>query len=153
MKSQVIKVKNIPAQEDKSASIRVKPMLALFLLMIFGIYSLVRNPYMLTASLMMIMISLFALLLLPDRKLADFYPDFLVLYNDRDRSSCALIYWDEIVQWQYEWHASYDLLVIHLVDGSSQQVEMYSKYRVAKLMNLYAPNKEIKSTRIKKSHI
>ena len=79
MKSQVIKVKNIPAQEDKSASIRVKPMLALFLLMIFGIYSLVRNPYMLTASLMMIMISLFALLLLPDRKLADFYPDFLVL--------------------------------------------------------------------------
>ena len=64
-----------------------------------------------------------------------------------------MIYWDEIVNWQYEWHPANDNLTITMVDGSMQIIELYSKRRVAKYLNMYAPNKEIKNVRIKEGKI
>lgn len=151
MKSQLIRVKNLPKLEEKGRAITLKPVFALVLLMAFGFYTLWWKPYLATASMFMILISVFALTFLPDRKLVEFYSQYMVLYNQRDRSQCMLVYWDEIVSWQYEWHTTNDLLVLNLVDGTSQQIEMYSKYKVVKFMNIYVPDKQIKSTRMKES--
>ena len=60
------------------------------------------------------LLCLFAELMLPDRLLAEFTDDYLVLFNTRERDSCSLIYWDEIVNWQYEYHSYADTLVILL---------------------------------------
>ena len=42
-----------------------------------------------------------------------------------------------------------DLLVVTLLDGSTQSVDMYSKRSVAKYMRQFAPNKEKKNVRNK----
>ena len=88
---------------------------------------------------------------MPDRILIQFTPDYLVLYNHRDAETCTIIYWDEIVNWQYEYHPSVDKLLINLVNGTSESIEMYSRRAVARYMNQYAPDKEIKSVRRKDS--
>lgn len=94
------------------------------------------------------LLCLFAELMLPDRLLAEFTDDYLVLFNTRERDSCSLIYWDEIVNWQYEYRSYADTLVILLVDGSEQTADMYSKKSAARWLNQYIPGKETKNIRV-----
>ncbi len=94
-------------------------------------------------------LAVFAMWLLPDHMLLQCTPQYLILYNARERTDCALIYWEDIVQWQYEWHASADILAVKLVDGSCQTIEVYSKRSVARYLNEFAPGKEVRNSRIK----
>lgn len=104
---------------------------------------------MIGIGLFLIMVSIFSLLMLPDRLLVQFNPDYMVLYNHRDRSLCSIVYWDEIVTWQYEYHATHDRLALSLLDGTVQSVELFSKRSVARYLEQYAPGKEVKSSRRK----
>ena len=97
----------------------------------------------------MILMSVFALLMLPDRYLIQFTPDYLVLYNRRNADECTIVYWEDIVTWQYEYHKGVDVLALSLTDGSSQTIELYSKRPIIRVMNQYAPGKEQKSARRK----
>lgn len=148
MKSQMIKVHNLPISTSPTKSISVKPKGLLYLLMLIGIGICVKSSYFSAAGVCFIMVPVFALGFLPDRELLRFTQDYLVMFNNRNRTQCMIIYWDEIVSWQYEWHPSSDLLVVNLIDGSSQSVDMFSKQSVAKLMNLFAPNKEMRKQTI-----
>ena len=111
---------------------------------------LFMKPYLLMAAMTMILLALFSLFIMPDRKLCDFTDDYLVLYNQPDRSRCYMVCWEDIVSWRYEWHASYDQLVILLSDGSTQMQEMYSRLSIQYYMNQYAKGKEVKNNAIKR---
>lgn len=147
MRSQQIKVKNLPIECLSAPAIRVKPKVILYLLMLIGIVLLFVYSYYAIIGAILIVIATFSLLVLPDHDLVRFTKDYLVLYNNRDRSMCSLVYWDEIVNWRYERHSTNDYLVISMVDGSSQNVEMFSKASIQSYMDLYAPGKELKTAR------
>ena len=151
MKSCVIKIRNLPEMKGTLHQIRVKPVAALSLIIVLGAVLIVRYPSFISAALGMIMMACFALSVMPDRTLMTFSDEFLVLYNQNDRSSCMLIYWDEVVNWQYEWHPVTDLFIVNLTDGSSEAVEMYSKRKIVRCMNQYLPGREIRSSRIKQT--
>lgn len=107
------------------------------------------SPWSLGAYGMVVMgICLFSLFL-PDRTLVEFYPDFLVLYNQKDQDMAYLCMWQDIVQWRYEYHTAVDQVFVTLVDGSTQAVDMFSKPLFRRWMSLYAPGKEVKSARMK----
>lgn len=141
MKSQRIRIRNIPADTAVIRRVRVKPMAVIIVMLIMGIAMLFMKPYLLIASLTMIMLALFSLFVMPDRILCEFTDRYLILYNDHDRVHCWMIYYEDIVSWQYEWHPSIDTMVIHLVDGTSQSQDMYSLLSVYKYMHQYAPGK------------
>jgi len=61
-----------------------------------------------------------------------------------------MIYYEDIVSWQYEWHSSMDSLILCLTDGSTESLDVYGKCRLGKLMNEHVPGKEIKSIRMKR---
>ena len=145
----MIKVKNLPAECLNAPTVSVKPKVLLFALLIIGLIILFFYPYYIVIGLCFSAIAAFCLVALPDHDLVKFTENYIVLFNQRDRSMCMMIYWDEIVNWQYEWHGANDLLVISLVDGSTQTIEMFSKSSIAAYMNQYAPGKEIKTTRRK----
>ena len=144
MRSQEIKIRNLQPQETKPKSIRVKPVEILGGIIVLGVFFIFSQNMMTSAGMALILLGLTALILMPDRILAQFTPEYMILYNNKSRDTCFLAYWDEIVQWQYEWHATSDELVITLLDGSSQIVEMYSKRSIAKYLNQYIPGKEVK---------
>ncbi|MBQ9047438.1 MAG: hypothetical protein IJ120_06025 [Solobacterium sp.] len=153
MRSQVIKIRNLPDSFSPVITIQVKPIGFLFLLITLGSIVMIREGFITVSGLFLVILPVFALLVMPDRRLAECSEDCLVLYNQRERDACMLIYWDEIVKWQYEWHPSADLLVVSMVDGSTQTMEMYSKFRIARAMNQYAPGKEVRTTRTKDERI
>lgn len=150
MRSKVIKVRNLPESETKPHNVNVKPTVFLCILLVIGVIFTFLKSYMMLMGFAMILLSLFALFIMPDRTLATMSPDFLVLYNCSNRDECNLIYWDEIVFWQYEWHGSADLLVVGLIDGSTEAQEMFSRRSIAKWMKQYAKGKEKKVTRGRK---
>ncbi len=149
MKSQAIKIRNLPESSGAPYTVHVKPVAFLACIGLAGIGLLFTKTTASGVGVVLILVSVFSLLMLPDRNLIRFTPDFLVLYNHRNAEMCTIIYWDEIVNWQYEYHKNADRLVLSLVDGSSQSIELYSKRPIIRYMNLYAAGKEQKNVRRK----
>lgn len=150
MKSQYIKTRNIPETVRKNAyTVRVKPWWLLIILFVVGIVLVAARSYTIGIALPIMILTLFCLLGMPDRILVQFMPEYVLLYNRQNRDECAMIYYDEVVSWQYEYHGSCDLLVFTLTDGTTESVDMYGRYAVSRYMKLYLPHKEVKTARRK----
>lgn len=146
MKTQVIKIRNLPEEVDKTAyAVRVKPWGVLMVVLVAGIVMLILKSYMIGIALPLIILTLFAILGMPDRILVQFMDDYLVMYNRSDRTECTIVYWEEVVSWHYESHHICDRLVLSLVDGTTESVDMYSKRSIAKQMEKFAKGKEKKN--------
>ena len=144
MKSQRMKIRNLDHDRKKMKTIHVKPTPALAIMLVMGVALMVMKSYMLLAGLAMVLLALFALTVMPDRNLCSFCPEYLVLYNCRDKAECMVIYWEDIVNWQYEWSPVVDHFAVTLVDGHTEIQEVYAKGRIQRAMNHYAPGKEKK---------
>lgn len=144
MKSKVIRIRNLPADDAALSATTVKPKILLVILAFSGILILWMKSYLMLIGMLLILIAVFAMLFLPDRVLCSFHSKFMVLYNQHDRSECKILYYDEIVSWNYEWHPTYDHLVLKLCDGSTEIQEMYAKYPIEKWLNVLLPGKEVK---------
>lgn len=154
MKSQKIRVRNLPENITRSrASVHVKPTGILFLLLCIGAMIILLLQELFIYGVAMIMLAIFALTILPDRILITFADDYLVLYNQQDRSICVLLYYDEIVNWQYEVHRTYDRILFTLVDGSCESQEMFSLCAVKKNLEEHLPGKQKKSLRVRKESV
>jgi len=151
MKSQRILIRNVP--DDgliKRKKIAVKPVIQLLCVLFLGFVLVFVNRPLALLAITMILISAFSLLFLPDRTLCEFTANWMVVYNQHNRQECMMIYYEDIVSWQYEWHSSMDSLILCLTDGSTESLDVYGKCRLGKLMNEHVPGKEIKSIRMKR---
>ena len=142
MKSQKIRVRNLPETRRVIHKVQVKPTVILSILLFVGLLMMFMKPYLLVAGLTMVLLALFCQFVMPDRVLCEFCDDYMVLYNDHDRTRCNMIYYDEIVAWRYERHRSADQLVIQMIDDTTQVQEMYSKNTIRRQMETYAAGKE-----------
>ena len=149
MKSQIIKQRNIPEYPNIIKSVRVKPMILLAVCLVAGLVTMFLFQSFSLLGAMLVAASTFSLLILPDRKLIDFTEKYCILYNQKDYSECKLVYWDEVLSWQYIWHPDIDELMIEMVDQSVEKVEVYSRLSVIPMMSAYAPGKQIKSSKKK----
>ena len=151
MKSQVLRATNLPKDREALHSVKVKPIVLLLAIVLFGLFLAIFRDYLLFFGIMIIGISSFSLFLLPNKVLIEFYPEYLVLYNYKDKNRCHIVYYDEIVSWKYERRVNGDTLVLNLVDGSSLLQDLYSKRSIQTYMDQFLPNKEVKNTNIKRA--
>ncbi|MCR4952051.1 MAG: hypothetical protein K6A40_12095 [Solobacterium sp.] len=152
MKSRKLKTRNIP-DTQRTHTINIKPTILLVILLMMGIAQMVMKLYLVFVGLMMTVISIFCIVVMPDRTLVSWDNEYLVLYNRRDRSECMMIAWDEILSWHYEWHPSADLLSVTLIDGSVETQEMYSSRRIRRVMKQHASGKEVRYSGLKRRRI
>jgi len=145
----MIKVRNLPQWTEQPYSMHVKPVFALALMGLAGLVLLIMKNALSGIGVILVLLSVFSLLLMPDRLLLQVGSEYIVLYNHRDISECTIVYWDELVNWQYEYHKGFDILALSLTDGSTQTIELYSKRPIARFMNQFAPGKEVKNARRK----
>lgn len=148
MKSQVIKSRNLPKDyKTYEKMINVKPIGLLIVTLVSGVLITFLKPYLAMSGISMTVLSLFCLVVMPDKELCRFTKDYLVLFNRHQKDECTLVYWDEVVSWHYEWYKTYDKMVVELIDGSCEIQEMYSIYAIKKEMELHVPNKMKKNIR------
>lgn len=148
MKSQRIRSRNLTEEpKEIEDTIQLKPKMLFAVLLIIGFLLSVFKPYMLITGISIILLSIFALVVMPDGRLCQIRKEYIVLYNNPGTDLVTLVYWDEIVKWSYEWHSSADLLVFELKDGSTETQEMYSRLSVSKALKRHLPDKEKKQRR------
>lgn len=151
MKTQKIRVRNLSeACIRQGINVHVKPLPVLTSMLAIGAILIIASPNLIVAGLSLILVSIFMITILPDRVLITFLDDCMVLYNQQDRSMCMLIYYDEVVNWQYIYHAKYDEIIFTLVDGSKEVQEMYSLNSVVVALDEHLKGKQLKSLRIRK---
>lgn len=140
-KSRTLKIRNIP-MSLVLYRMRIKP--TSFLLCMFGVgigLVFLSEPYT-TFGLLLCTTVAFALIAMPDRTLLDINLDYLMFYDPKEPDTCTILYWDEIVSWQYQKQRSCDHLVVELIDNSVHSCEVYRSSRLIKLLNQFAPGKE-----------
>lgn len=144
MKSKELKTYNLPNETAVLSEINAKPTGVFIILIILGIISLVIRLSAIYGVVMIIVGSV-CICFMPRVTLMEFYYDYLVMYNRADKSSCAIIYYDEIVAWYYSWGATKDYLVIELENGNNEKIEAFSKTIFEAYMSRYLKQKRKKN--------
>ena len=149
MQTKELKVHNLPYDRKIEQTLDAKPYTLFFILAIIGlIISFTKNGTIIGISLAVL--SILALLFLPKRLLIEFSENYLVVYNRASHDECLMIYYEDIVSWNYIKGIAYDELEINLVDGSKANIEAYSRMAFESHMNHYVEEKRIKKTKKKK---
>ena len=145
MKSKVLKIRNLPENMQILNEVKVKPIGTLiFLLLVSGLF-IFSGSTVAVLGVVLLAVSIYALLVMPDRVLMQFTEEFVVLYNRKSRDECMLIYWDEILRWQYQKHNNEDMLVLDLIDGQTEAIECFNRNRTVSYFKVYAKDKEIQT--------
>ena len=103
--------------------------------------------YDVSYAVLLIGVSVYALLFLPSRVLLAFTKDYLIMQNKASRDDCVIIYYDEIVSWQYINTHRVDTLVIELIDGTVEKIECFNRIKVTNYMNYFVKDKQLKTKR------
>ena len=141
MKSKELKTHNLPVDIFPISKIDAKPEWLFILFIILGFFSFtyeISRFY----GVAMILTSLCVLLFMPKVRLMEFFQEYLVMFNKADKSSCVLIYYDEISSWYYTWSANRDYLYIELENGSTEKIEAFSKTLFEANMNRFVRGKK-----------
>lgn len=144
MKSKELKTYNLPKDDLLISSIDAKPSFLFLLLTIFGILLLFFESFRLY-GVSILVITLITYLYLPKATLMEFFQDYLVLYNRADNNTCVLVYYDEVVSWNYTWSANRDYLNIELQNSQKERIEAFSKTIFESNMNRFLKEKKKKN--------
>ena len=144
MRSKELKTYNLPSDDQLISQIDAKPSFVFYVLIVMGLVFFVYNHYN-PYGLFVAIVALFALIYMPRVVLMEFYYNYMVLYNKANKSNCVLIYYDEVISWNYMRGANRDFLVVELMDGSEELIEGFSKTLFVSNMNRFLKDKYKKS--------
>lgn len=144
MKSSLIKIENLPSDVVSQHTIRLKPLGLLIFGFLFGIFCYVINSPVSELGLFIAVLCVFLFMMLPDRILIQFCEKYLLLYSKEDNGQVRMLYYDEIIKYQYISASSADTLTFTLEDGSSYSIEIYGKKKMEKLLEEKLPFKAVK---------
>lgn len=151
MKSKTLKIRNIPTEYLVFFRMNVKPTEYLTAILIVSIIFLFCDAPLPTIGTILCTVICFALVATPDRTLLEMNEAFMTFYSPKDPSECTILYWDEILTWQYQKKRQCDHLKVELINGDVYDSEVYNSLRLIKLLQAYAPGKEKKTSRKRKS--
>ena len=81
MKSKVLKIRNLPEEMQVLNEVKVKPIGSLLVLMLVSGVFIISGSTIAIMGVVLLAISSYALLVMPDRILMQFTDEYLVLYN------------------------------------------------------------------------
>ena len=143
MRSKELKTYNLPSENQVIAQIDAKPTFLFVILICIGMAFFVynhNNPY----GIFVTIVSVIGLIYLPRVVMMEFYQEYMIMYNKADKTNCVLIYYDDVVSWNYVWGASRDFLVVELSDGNEELIEAFSKTIFEGNMNRFLRDKRKK---------
>ncbi|MBR2808798.1 MAG: hypothetical protein IKE33_01030 [Erysipelotrichaceae bacterium] len=143
MRSKVVRINSI--DENKiMTQIKAKPELFLALMFVFSFVILMFNGYL---GFALMMITTYCFIFFPERRLIDFCDEYLIIYNDINHEVCYMLYYDEIVSWQYVSTFNADKLVIALINNQVYETDIFNRHRTERIMERFVPERGLKSIR------
>ena len=147
MRSKVLKTRNVPKNVAVIKRVTLKPIFLLSIPIVISAAILVFTSITILGISLLGLTSFF-FFILPNHVLIEFTEEFLVLYNRKSKDECTLIYWDEIMNYEYQSNTTgADILSITLIDNTVYTSECFSRNSIILLFNQFAPNKELRRNR------
>ena len=141
MKSKELKNYNLPENRAYNDAIEAKPMILLLFIMGIGFIMMLLKEYVVGISLFLFGAA--CLIFLPNRRIMEFYDDYMILYNKARKDECNIVYYDDVKSWEYKTRVSMDELIIILNDDSIQKIDGYSRIEYENHLNKYLKDKKI----------
>lgn len=135
MRSKLININELPIEKNQIV-INAKPNLLLIFLIAFSLL-LFNFGQLIYVGLGIGITCIYALIFLPKRTLMIFRENYMIIYNTVERDNCHMLYYDEIITWQYEKHRDNDLLIIELTNGKVYKSEIFNQRKTCMLMHSY----------------
>ena len=140
MRSKVVRINSINENEI-ILQIKAKPELFLALMFILSFAILMINGYI---GFALMMITTYCFVFFPERRLIDFCEKYLIIYNDLNHEGCYMLYYDEIVSWQYVSTFNADKLVIALINNQVYETDIFNRRRTERILERFIPDKGLK---------
>lgn len=142
MKSKELKVYNLPVENSPIDVLDAKPYELLIGIFLFGVAITFTNISIILGSTLVV-VSCFSILFLPKSVLIEFYNDHMILHNKASKEDCMLIYYEDIVSYEYKRGSFKDYLFITLTNETTENIDAFSEKTLLKKMNRFCPNKNI----------
>lgn len=142
MKTKEIKRYNLPNERIVLSRIDAKPYELIILVILVAVFVAYRSQWLYGSFFALL--SIIILIVLPSRLLIEFTNDYLIIYNKGNSADCYIVYYEDIVSWKYIGGFKEDELIINLVDGTSLELEAFSKIRFEREMNRFLKEKKEK---------
>ena len=141
MKSKELKNYNLPENRAYNEAIEAKPMVLLLVIMGIGFILMLLKEYIVGISLFLLGAS--CLIFLPNRRIIEFYDEYMILYNKARKDECNVVYYDDVKSWDYKTRVSMDELTITLNDDSIQKIDAFSRIEFENDLNKYLKDKKV----------
>lgn len=140
VKSKTLKIRNLPQNEKRLASINSKPYLFIVVFLGVGFYALWKDYYIVGA--IVVAIFLFNLFCIPNKVVTEFYEEYAVYYYEQEKDECFILFWEDIACWTYHSKMNdLDMIEIELVNGASICFKCLSKPKTLQYFQKYAAGK------------
>ena len=141
MKSKELKNYNLPENRAYNEAIEAKPMVLLLVIMGIGFILMLLKEYIVGISLFLLGAS--CLIFLPNRRIIEFYDEYMILYNKARKDEFNVVYYDDVKSWDYKTRVSMDELTITLNDDSIQKIDAFSRIEFENDLNKYLKDKKV----------
>lgn len=147
MRSKILKTRNIPKNVTVIQRVTLKPVFLLSMMIIVSAVILFFTSVTIL-GLSLLGLTSFFFFILPNHVLIEFTEEFLILYNRKSKDECTLVYWDEIMNYEYQSNnKGADILSITLIDDTVYTIECFSRNSIRLMFNQFASNKEVRRKR------
>lgn len=138
LKSKKMMTRNIPKEGILKDKVTNKPYPILISLFVISLSLLKPLPLV---AVVVLSLSIY-LLISKERRLIDFYDDYLIFYTDLKNEECYILYVDEILDWRIESCSKLLSLKVTLIDNKVITLSCGSKHKLLKYFKKNIPNKK-----------
>lgn len=138
LKSKKMMTRNIPKEGILKDKVTNKPYPILISLFVISLSLLKPLPLV---AVVVLSLSIY-LLISKERRLIDFYDDYLIFYTDLKNEECYILYVDEILDWRIESCSKLLSLKVTLIDNKVITLSCGSKHKLLKYFKQNIPNKK-----------
>ena len=150
--SYVVPIDEIPTNSKLLRKVGLRPTVSLLILAAMAIVMLIPNFLALRVFAIVILLAVVFFISRPNKKVADIFDDFIVVYNEKYPDECQVIYWETIEEWAFDAQtAGMNTLTIHLDTDEYVSLFVYTPLGLTKYFNQKVFDKERRRKRLKEA--
>lgn len=147
VRSQLLKIRNLPQGHKLIDHVNAKPYLVFCILGGIGILFVLREKYMIL-GILLLFIALYSFIFVKNERLIEFYDDYCVFYRtNANKDECFLLFWNDISAWEIHTGYEYDELSVTLKNQKKITLRCVCKHKLNRYFKRYV-NREAQETAV-----
>lgn len=151
IRSQPLKIRNLPQGHKIIDHINAKPYLVFSVLGTVGILLVLWEKYMIL-GILLLLIALYCFIFIKNERLIEFYDDYCVFYRiNAYKDECFLLIWNDIASWEIHSGNEYDELTVILKNQKKITLKCVGKHKLTRYLHRFVKNEEQETAVVSKT--